>query len=73
MASGSPQTEPRLMPERFISVADVARLLGMRPSWVYKQVEARKIDAHKFGHYLRFDPADVEAYIARHRIETADG
>jgi excisionase family DNA binding protein len=54
---------------RFLSVEQVAEILAVQPSWVYKQVQARRIAAHKIGHYLRFDPADLDDFIARSRVE----
>ena len=47
-------------------------MLSVPRSWVYKQAEARRIPYYKVGHYLRFDPADISAYVRRNRIELAD-
>ena len=57
---------------RFLSVPEVAEILAVPRSWVYKQAEARRIPYYKVGHYLRFDPADISAYVRRNRIELAD-
>jgi excisionase family DNA binding protein len=60
-------------PESFISVKEVAKLLGRQPSWVYKQAEARRIPYYKVGHYLMFRLSEVEAYVQRCRVEPTGG
>lgn len=44
-----------------LSVEQVAARLAVPRSWVYKQAQTRRIAYYKVGHYLRFDPADIDA------------
>ncbi len=59
------------MTEPLLTVADVAELFGVRTRFVYRLVDERRIPFIKVGRYLRFDPADVEAYIAEQRTDVA--
>jgi excisionase family DNA binding protein len=71
--AGSPANSGPEPGTRFLSVEQVAEMLAVQPSWVYKQVQSRRLAAHKIGHYLRFDPADIEAFIQRSRVEAIHG
>ncbi len=64
-----PQT---LTTRPWLSVDDVAERLGVPKRFVYRLVEERRVPHTKLGRYLRFDPTDVEAYIAAGRREAVD-
>lgn len=55
-----------------LSVPEVAERLGTGPRFVYRLVDERRIPFIHVGRYLRFEPADVEAYIAGRRTEVID-
>jgi excisionase family DNA binding protein len=55
---------------RLLDVTEVARLLAVRPSWVYKNLRARvrdRLPGMKVGKYWRFQEGEVRAWIARQR------
>lgn len=39
----------------FLTVDELASVLKVKPSWIYRKVQERAIPFLKFGHYLRFD------------------
>lgn len=57
------------MSDTLLTVADVAELFGVRTRFVYRLVDERRIPFIKVGRYLRFDPADVDAYLEGRRTE----
>lgn len=52
-----------------MSVPDLAARLGVKPRFIYRLVDERRIPFIHVGRYLRFDPADVDAYLAGRRTE----
>ena len=52
-----------------MSVPDIATRFAVKPRFIYRLVDERKIPFTRVGRYLRFDPADVEAYLASRRTE----
>jgi excisionase family DNA binding protein len=52
-----------------MDIEDVARRLKVRVRYVRRLVAERRIPYIKFGHLLRFEPADIDDWIARARIE----
>lgn len=50
-----------------ISISDVAEALGVDVRHVRRLVQERRIPYIKWGHLLRFDPAEIEAWIDRNR------
>ena len=52
---------------RLISIAEVAERLGVEVRHVRRLVHERRIPFIKWGHLLRFDAAEVQAWIDRHR------
>jgi excisionase family DNA binding protein len=53
--------------ERLLTVEDLAALLRKRPAAVRLLARGGAIAFHRVGRSLRFDPADVEAFLARQR------
>jgi excisionase family DNA binding protein len=56
--------------DRLLTVAEVAALLHVPPSWVYARTRhrgAQRIPFIKLGKYVRFEPAAVRAFLARQR------
>ena len=58
--------QPPTEAERLLTVQEVAELLRVPASWVYERTR-RRGDQHlphiKMGKYVRFRPAEIEAYL----------
>ncbi|MGZ4736315.1 MAG: helix-turn-helix domain-containing protein [Acidimicrobiia bacterium] len=69
--SGNPQTVVDRAPAgpELLDVEGVAVRLGVTARHVRRLVAERRIPFIKWGRLLRFDPADVESWIAKQRIE----
>ena len=65
------QTQPRPV-NGLIDITAVAQRLGVQVRHVRRLVHERRIPSIKWGHLLRFDPADVEAWIERSRIAPSE-
>ncbi len=52
-----------------LNVKDLGAYLGISPSAVYRLVERRDIPVYRLRSGLRFNKADVEAYLNSRRIE----
>jgi excisionase family DNA binding protein len=57
--------------EELLAIADVARLLGVSRWSVYELMRAGELIPIRVGERARFEPADVRAYLERHREERA--
>lgn len=67
MSKGTlPKTEEA---PRFLTPAELADLLRLSLSSVYRLVEGRQIPFHRLSGSIRFAREDVEAFIAEGRIE----
>lgn len=51
-----------------IDITGAAERLGVSVRYVRRLVAQRRIPYVKLGHYLRFDPAELEAWIDRSRV-----
>lgn len=51
--------EPATPLVELLTVDDVCALLKVKPSWVYDEVERRRLPSYKLGKMLRFHPDDV--------------
>ncbi len=52
-----------------MTIAEVAARLNVNVRHVRRLVEQGRIPYIKWGHLLRFDPDEIEAWIADHHIE----
>jgi excisionase family DNA binding protein len=59
--------DPIRLPKRLIAIAEVAELLGVDVRHVRRLIHERRISFVKWGHLLRFDPFEIEAWIDSHR------
>ena len=61
MATTAPDPRP------LMHLPDVAARLGVNPRYIRRLVAERRIPFIKLGHLLRFDPAEVEAWLDQAR------
>lgn len=59
-------TRPRSVTS-LLDISAVAEVLGVEIRHVRRLVQERRIPFIKWGHLLRFDPVDIEAWIDSHR------
>ncbi len=59
--------ERRTVGESLLTVRDLARLLKMSERWVHERTRRREIPCYRFGTALRFDRAEILAWMARWR------
>jgi excisionase family DNA binding protein len=57
----------RATPVRLLNIAEVADALGVDVRHVRRLVHERRIPYVKWGHLLRFDPAEITAWVDAHR------
>ena len=55
-----------------LTVRDVAALLRFKPSGVYALVAAKRIPYIKISNRVRFDRADVVAWLQRNRVASRE-
>ncbi len=46
--------------------------LGVSDRWMLRAIETRLIPFHKVGKWHRYDPRDVDAYLAERRVEARE-
>src|SRR5689334_3651099 len=54
---------------KYLTVPELAELLNTSERFVRRLVEERRIVFHRFGGLIRFDVADVDAYITAGRVD----
>lgn len=59
-------TEPQQL-RRLVSIAEIAEALDVDVRHVRRLVHERRIPFIKWGHLLRFDPGEVQAWIDHYR------
>jgi len=62
----APQTDAQ-PPARLLNVAEVAHALGVDVRHIRRLVHERRIPYIKWGHLLRFDPADLATWVDTYR------
>lgn len=69
-STGDPTTAPvaeaRLAEGPLLCPHDAARLLSVKPSWVYEAVRARRLPCLRVGRHIRFTHAMLEQWLAEH-------
>jgi excisionase family DNA binding protein len=50
-----------------IDAKAAGRLLGVPHTWLLAQARAGRIPHHRLGHYVRFDPEDLQAWLRETR------
>lgn len=59
--SGAPAKLPAGAP-LYLTAAEVASMLRLRPKTIYNMVSQRRIPFRKAGHQLLFDPKEIDAW-----------
>ncbi|AUX29564.1 MULTISPECIES: helix-turn-helix domain-containing protein [Sorangium] len=59
--------------ERWASVEDVARHLGVAKDSVYHWIETRSLPAHKIGRLWKFPLSDVDTWVRAGGADAHDG
>jgi excisionase family DNA binding protein len=54
--------------ETLLKPAEAAKLLAVRPSWVYDAVRNGRLPAIRVGRHLRFTRAQLEEWVADHGV-----
>jgi excisionase family DNA binding protein len=54
--------------ETLLKPAEAARLLAVRPSWIYDAVRNGRLPAIRVGRHLRFTRAQLEEWVADHGV-----
>ena len=57
------------MPERLMTIEEVADFLQVKKNTIYKKIQRGQIPYIKMGGLLRFDPQQIEAYVKARTIE----
>lgn len=57
-------------PAKLTTIEEVAERLGVSVRHIRRLVHERRIPYIKWGHLLRFDPDDIEAWIEEARYDT---
>ena len=55
------------LPPRLLDITTLAEHLGVNPRHVRRLVAERRIPFIKWGHLIRFDPAEIRAWIDEYR------
>ena len=62
----APVAEARLAQGPLLCPHDAARLLSVKPSWVYEAVRAHRLPCLRVGRHIRFTHAMLEQWLADH-------
>lgn len=57
--------------DKLYTVDEAAARLGVTPRWMRRAVAERRIPFVKLGHFVRFRPEDLDAYIDRNRVPSS--
>ena len=63
---------PPQLPERLLDISGLAQHLGVNVRHVRRLVAERRIPFIKWGHLVRFDPAEIAVWIERARVPDRD-
>lgn len=58
--------------ERLLSIAETAAYLRMSRSWLYQQVERKRIPHVRLGSVIRFDRNAIDRWLKKH-LEAGPG
>lgn len=72
--SGAPEQLQLFGPRRYVTVEEVAALIGVPKSFIYRRTARGHNDpipCYRLGSHLRFKLEDIEAWLEKHRHEPA--
>ena len=58
---------------RWISVAEIARHLGVARDTVYRWIDSRGMPAHRVGRFWKFQLSEVDAWVKSGDADTSNG
>jgi excisionase family DNA binding protein len=58
-------------PSALLDVNQVAERLCVSPRFVRRLIDERRIPFYKLGKFVRFDPAEIDAWIDARRVQAA--
>jgi excisionase family DNA binding protein len=67
------RTRPESYGTPLLDITELARWLATSQRHVRRLVEEQRVPYLKIGHYVRFDPSDIEAWLDQQRVSMADG
>ena len=56
--------------DRWLSVEEIALHLGIKKDTAYKWVAKKHMPSHKVGRLLKFDKAEIDAWVISGKAET---
>jgi len=56
-----------VLPDRLISLKDLADVTGMSMRWLHERTRRNEIPCYRLGRALRFDPVEVRRWLVQHR------
>jgi excisionase family DNA binding protein len=68
----SPTVTSRPAFTTLIDAKGASLMLGVPYTWLLAQARAGRIPHHRLGHYVRFDPEDLKAWLRETRISPAN-
>jgi excisionase family DNA binding protein len=63
------KTKGHMKTDHFYTVRILAEKLSVKPLTIYRLIANGKLPALKIGRSIRFDPADIDAYLKTVRIK----
>jgi excisionase family DNA binding protein len=72
MAVATTSSDPAGSPRRLIGITQLAERLGVSIRHVRRLVHERRIPFIKWGHLIRFDPDDIEAWVEAAKVKPQD-
>ena len=66
-----PTKESENMPERWLSVKEIAAHLGVSKESIYNWVNEEKIPAHKIGRFWKFKVSEVDTWVISKKNKTS--
>jgi excisionase family DNA binding protein len=64
--TSTPVVESTLVEGPLLCPHEAARLLSVKPSWIYEAVRAQRIPCLRVGRHIRFTRAMLEQWLAEH-------
>lgn len=66
---GPAEDRARALAEPLLDASAAARLLSVRPSWIYEAVRTGRVPHLKIGRHIRFLRSDLEDWVVTRRVD----